>query len=297
MNHNGFALLAVLWAVTVTATLTLAATVVVSDELRAARNRVAATRAIWQAEGCLARARAALESTPGGDAAWDEFGRSWQSLRPAIGDCTVTLHPTGAALDVNTTSPERLIRLLVAVGLGGASADSLANAILDWRDMDDIARPAGAEAAWYRAAQAVPPRNGPLKAEAELRLVRGMETIALADSLLGTEPGRTPVNLAPLTVIASLPGVGPELVARVADRRRWGQRYATLAELGEGLSPPARDLFLARFAELVEVAAVIPEAWLLRVSATDGQPLVTRTIEVRLVTVGGRPVATRRRQW
>jgi type II secretory pathway component PulK len=297
MNRNGFALLAVLWAVTVTAALALAATVVVSDELRAARNRVAATRAIWRAEGCLARAWAILESAAPSDSAWDELGRAWNMLWPMTGDCAVTLQPAGYAVDVNSASPERLVRLLVAAGLSGPAADSLASAILDWRDRDDIARPAGAEAAWYRAAQAVLPRNGPLQADAELRLVRGMESVALADSLLGTEPGRTPVNLAPLTVIASLPGVGPELVARVADRRRWGQRYATLAELGEGLSPPARDVFLARFAGLVEVASVIPEAWMLRVSATDGQPLVTRTIEVRLITSGGRPVATRRRQW
>src|SRR5688572_14206189 len=58
--RRGFALLAVLWVMVSAAALGLTLSLAAREAVATARNRTAAARAMWRAEGCLERSRAAI---------------------------------------------------------------------------------------------------------------------------------------------------------------------------------------------------------------------------------------------
>lgn len=74
---------------------------------------------------------------------------------------------------LNTAESEMVRALLGQLGVSGLAQDALADAIEDWIDEDDTARPAGAERQDY--GDATPgPRNGPFRSLDEIARVRGM---------------------------------------------------------------------------------------------------------------------------
>ncbi|HWI41473.1 MAG TPA: type II secretion system minor pseudopilin GspK [Verrucomicrobiae bacterium] len=105
-------------------------------------------------------------------------------------------------------------------------------AVADWIDADDEQRgEGGAESPYYRGLQ--PPHgaaNAPLETVEELRLVKGMTPEAFGKlqplvTVYGSEASEmeTPkinINTAPKEVLASLPGVTPELAARIMEQRK-----------------------------------------------------------------------------
>lgn len=304
-DRRGFALLSVLWIIVGVSALALAANLAAREGVAAARNRADLARAAWQAEDCLARTRAAI-----GDALLahrDEGpgGTVWARMDREIGDspllrgtgCDVEMRAAGAALDVNAAGDETLRRLLVAVGRSPAQADSLAEALADWRDEDDTARPLGAEEVWYGAAQMRRPRNGPLADVRELRQVRGWAAVPGIDTLLSAEPGRVSLSHAPPAVAASLPGLGAEAAARLAEMRLRGDRVTDLAAFVGTLSPGARDEALRRFPELAGAAVLEPEAWIVTARGAVGAPPAVSVVEVRLVRGSDRAAVVRRRTW
>jgi type II secretory pathway component PulK len=297
VTRRGFALVAVLWVIAGLSVLGLAVAMSARDAIAAARNRVALTRAAWIAEGCGERARAEVDRALANGIAWERLGsQAGLSELRELG-CTVRLTPAGHALDVNQAGAERLTRLFAAAALPSMQVDSLVHALLDWRDEDDVTLPLGAEAAWYRARGRVLPRNGPYADPAELRLVRGFAESGMPDSLLGTEPGRTPVNLAPLPVVASLPGMTTEVIEALRDRRQRGVPITDLVQLSERVSTMARDTLLARFGELVESATIAPDAWVLDVTARAGSPSVEASLQLRLAPGARRAVVVRKKTW
>jgi general secretion pathway protein K len=175
------------------------------------------------------------------------------------------------------------------------AADSLTDAILDWRDSDDERRPLGAEAAWYRSQHTITPRNGPFADPAELRFVRGLDDSLI--SLFTTDSSKTPINDAPLVVVASLPGMTSELVAVLANRRRRDEPLRALSQLTDGLSPAARDTLLARFAELSEDASLDVEELVLQTTARVGVPAIAATITLRMRPADHRAAAVARTTW
>jgi hypothetical protein len=195
---GGYVLLGVLWAVVAMSALAMTAAVAGRDALAAAGNRAALARAAWQAEGCVARwfaaADAVLAAGAGGvgSPAGDPYAvaHAWRTLDRAVdhttasGDgadgaamaCSVELAAGGSMLDINRAAGDEIQRLFAGLGVPPAASDSLADALLDWRDADDTARPAGAESAWYATHGRPPPRTGPLAAVAELAAYAGSTT-------------------------------------------------------------------------------------------------------------------------
>ncbi|HEX2781380.1 MAG TPA: hypothetical protein VHM30_17895, partial [Gemmatimonadaceae bacterium] len=175
-----------------------------------------------------------------------------------------------------------------------ARADSIADAILDWRDDDDEPRPKGAERAWYRATERLAPRNDAIASSAELLLIRGVSAVGGVDTLLGVEDEGVQLTRAPPAVIASLPGFGSEAIARLEELRFRGEVQGDIPALAAALSPAARDLMLSRYPELSRVIVTEPVAWTLRsrASAPGG---VSAALELRLVRAGKRIAIVRRR--
>jgi type II secretory pathway component PulK len=306
-SRRGFALLAVLWIMVATATLALTITFAARESVAAARNRTSATRAMWRAHDCLERTRVAI-----GEALRETEGPSrgtrppWSFLDSTVVrsevaanlPCRVEIRAAGMALDVNAADAEVMERLFHAAGIAPARADSMTDALIDWRDTDDDARPLGAERAWYMNARRATPRNAALAAAREIAFVRGFDTTPGLDTLLSVEAARIVLPRAPLAVIAALPGMGDEALARVAERRLSEPAWPMdLLALSATLSPEARAVLFAHYAELARLTTVEPDAWTLTSRGRDGSSPVTAVIEARLVRAGTRAGIVRRRSW
>lgn len=299
-DRSGFALVAVLWVLVGLTALGLAAQLAAQQAVATARNRADLRSAAWRAEGCVERARtvvarslrAAEGEGPNGPT-WNAIGRILAES-PLTAGCDLEVRAAGATLDANRAGGETLRRLLQQIEIPTAPADSLADALLDWIDADDEPRPYGAEAAYYRAARLPGPRNGALADPRELLRVRGMSRLAGIDTLLGTDPARLALNQAPLAVVAALPGMTPEIVARLRELRARGE-YLTEGAAPQGLfaSPAAPG---SRPGEPVQTTTH-PDAWIVTARGHEGEPPATAVLEVRLVRAGPRAAVVRRRGW
>lgn len=148
----------------------------------------------------------------------------------------LTLRDPGAALHLNLAD-ELALQAFFANGLGldAALADGIAQAILDWRDEDDLPRIGGAERDEYlKLGAAVLPPNRPFRSVEELRHVVGMteEIFAAAVphlTLVGS--GRINLNAAPLPVLLSIPGMTESGALEFIRLREGGQLPRSTAEL------------------------------------------------------------------
>lgn len=302
----GFALLAVLWIILAAAALGMTIIFAARESVAAARNRENTTRAMWHAHDCLERTRAAIAAALEGAGAQASQSESpWVALDTVVArstpvaamPCEVELRPTGTKIDVNTADDQMIRLSLRAARIASARADSMTEALLDWRDTDDVPRPLGAEREWYAESRRLTPRNGALASHRELALVRGFGVDPALDTLLGVESGRIFFARAPLAVIAGLPGVGEEALARIAERRARGLEAVELLALAAALSPEARASLVARYAELTRLTSPEPDAWIATSSGRDRGSPVTAVIEARLVRAGTRAAVVRRRSW
>ena len=281
-SGRGFALLTVLWLVATLSALAAASLVVARQGAGASRNRIALVRGAWAREACaeilLARYAEAAAVTP---VDTTDLGRGvW---------CRAAVEDAGGKLDLNRASREMLHALL--------ASDSLTDALLDWRDADDIPRHAGAEAEWYGAQGRRLPRNGPFAHVSELALVRGFDAAAMAmlrEMVTVGGSAQMDVNAAAPAVLATLPGFGAEAVARVARRRAEGRPIRSAEELLSLLSPEARHSLLARYQDFSLAAGFAPSRVVVRVEgAVRGMPAVSAA-RLTVVPTPGRLAVIRR---
>ncbi len=171
----------------------------------------------------------------------------------AMGDLPVTLElrDTGAGLNPNEAD-ENMLRQFLAEGLriDFNQADKLAQAILDWRDQDDIARLNGGERDEYMdEGMAVLPANRPFADVSELRHVLGMTT-ELFDQmrpyLTLVSSGRININAAPEPVMLAVPGMTPAGVTAILRARQSGTLARNAAEL-RALLPNSAQSELTRY--------------------------------------------------
>jgi type II secretory pathway component PulK len=302
LARGGFVLLAVLWVVVGLASLGLALSLVGRDAVGATQNRVNLARAHWLAEGCVNVVRAvaaeALADREHANAAWRALDELVSSSPIVTGlGCELTLKPAGVTMDVNAAGAEQLRRAFMALNVMPLSADSLVDAILDWRDPDDESRPSGAERAWYEEQRRFTPRNGPIQDVRELSRVRGFDQLAGLDSVFGVDGGRVYLAGAPRPVLMALPGFTEELVRRILELRERRALPADLLTLAGALSPSARDSLGARYAEAVAIVTIDPDAWVVTARARDGVSPAIATVEVRLARAGARAAIIRHRSW
>lgn len=142
---------------------------------------------------------------------------------------TVTIIDESAYIDLNAAQDELLLGLLKSAGVEEGEAHVLLDAILDWRDADDLVRPSGAERDEYLASGlGYVPANAPFRTVDELKQVLGIqpeiyERIAGALTVHSRAPGVNAV-FSPGAVLRALPGaqsdeVDAYLAAREADRQ------------------------------------------------------------------------------
>jgi len=290
------------------------------DAFNAARNRALSVRAAWVAEGCLETVRARIDELLADSTLRITPSERWSALdkplaaiidslsRPAaIGarpspraeTCAISMEAVGSRLDLNTARDADFRNALGEV-LGVATGAELADAIADWRDLDDDPRPMGAERGWYVSRQRVSPRNGAIADVQELALLRGLDdslVLATARDVVGVEQGLISLNNAPAPVLKTIPGIGVEAADALVQTNSRGQPITDLIQFSSTLSQSAADSLRARFPDIVRLSVLEPVAWTLRANSTAGWPAVTADLELRMTRMGTRTAVVRRRSW
>lgn len=252
-SRRGFALLTALALLTLTSVLALELSVTARARRLTAANAIehAVARAAAQAGLEDARTRllrSLIAAGQVGELVQDPWATAIalpiESVR--LGDLRydVTVRDAGELLHLNRATEEQLRKFLVALRVDAGRADRTAQAILDWRDGDDLHRTRGAERADYlRAGSAVLPENAPFPSGATLRHVAGIgdalyERIRPYLTVVGS--GRVNLNTAGPAVLITLPGMSQESVDLVMRQRRRGHRIANVSTLTQQLSVGAR---------------------------------------------------------
>jgi hypothetical protein len=200
--------------------------------------------------------------------------------------CRATLTDPAASADLNATPPAALALLL---------GDTLADALLDWRDADDLPRPFGAEADWYRAQKRAIPRNGPFAAVGELALVRGFEGLGPSTAALfsvdGT--GRMNPNLLPRRLLPLL-GLDPESIEAVVARRGAGRPLASVDELAGSLSGGTRAAVMMSYRELQSSTVWGPERFVMDAEGGVRGSGIAAAARLIVIPLAGRLAVVRR---
>ena len=200
--QRGIALVLVLWITVMLTVMAGGFSYAMRNEALAAGNAIAIARVRAAADGAIERTAYEL-ARPRLPDAWSPNAEphAWQEDDLAI--VAVATDET-AKIDLNAAS-ETLLRGLFG-NVGGADADAaarLADAVIDWRDPDDLKRPNGAESADYAAAGAkTGPANAPFETVGEVARVLGM-TPAIYSRVVGS-----------LTVHSRQPGINPQTASR-----------------------------------------------------------------------------------
>jgi general secretion pathway protein K len=281
-RRNGFALLTVLWLIAALSGIVAGALLVTRLGATTSRNRILLSRGWWARESCAEILLARYAS--GQDV------RLLDTLDLGRGSwCRAQVEDWASKLDLNVASAEALESVI--------GSDSLVEALLDWRDADEIPRPQGAEADWYRAHARRLPRNGPLADIAELRLVRGFDSaeVERLRPLLGVGGGgRLDLNSVRPELLQVIPGMSAEAVEAVLRRRLGARQIASTDELLSMLSPAARGQLLGRYQEFSAVALYSPATLVAQVEGgvRGGRPVSRERIT--FVPVAGRLAVVRR---
>lgn len=254
---RGMALLTVLLLVAVMAALAIAMLDAIRFGLRRSDNAQAIARAHWHATSAEALARLQIGRLQARDPARTTLAGGWDG-RPFVfpledGSIRAVLEDGGNCFNLNSVVqgvPEQWQRrplgvaqylaLLEALGIRGASATSLADALVDWIDSDAQRSPYGAEDAAYARQRPAYATSGALLAEpSELRAIAGYDagTYARLRPHVCALPGNelSPLNLntlreahAPLLQMLTSAALGPEQARRlIAERPPQGWRHAS----------------------------------------------------------------------
>jgi len=220
-RDRGIALLLVLWALVLLGTLALGFSWSMRTEAMAARNGIDETRAYFQARTGVGRAVALLATMPA-----DNVLAASVSGKDGDASYEVRIESESGKVNVNLVDGEILLGMLKKGGLPEEEAESVRDAILDWRDEDDVPRPRGAERAEYgRMTEPVLPRNGKIRGVGELMHVKGVTREfheAFLSRVFTVHGNSAQLNFlrAPEVVLRSLPGVSPEAADRIVAGRR-----------------------------------------------------------------------------
>lgn len=228
LRQGGIALVLVLWVLTLLTVMALALTLAQRTETALSENHVSAARFRAAADAAIAYT-VLVFAVPPPEAA-DPQAPAWlpngvpQTWRFAGTDLQIRVFNERSRIDLNQAAPELLSALLVALGAEDEVAQSLAAAIADWRDEDDLTLLNGAEDSDYQdAGRTIGAKDGPFVIVEELLQVIGMTPQLykrLAPEVSVDLDGDTfEERFASAAALAALQGIPlDEAQARVAER-------------------------------------------------------------------------------
>jgi len=235
-GSRGIALVLVLWVIALLTVMALGLTTVQRTESALTRNQIDGARFRALADAALNLVALDLLSTSLATDQMEEI----DEMAALIPDGTprvlafdgdqleIRLFNEASRLDLNTATREQLATLIeLAQGEEGydeAQRDRLADAIIDWRDPDDLTQLNGAEDGDYEAS-GLPygARDEPFRSVEELRNVLGMTRTLyqrLAPDLTVENPsGRVEQQFASAAVLVAVQGITFEDASRLVEER------------------------------------------------------------------------------
>lgn len=222
-RKRGFVLIAVLWLIMLLSTIAMALAYNSRQSVRSVGAFVASTQARYLAHGGIQMAIGNLlnnnkEQRLLGD------GEPVFLILPG-GQVEVIVSDEAGKININTANSELLSRLFVSFELPSEEADALADAVIDYRDEDNLVGLHGAEDKQYRAA------NLPWEAKDsaftnidELQQVYGMEhwlyRAALPHVTIYSRGRGVDPKVASLQVLLALSDESPEMLENYVQARR-----------------------------------------------------------------------------
>ena len=285
-GDRGIALMMVLWVITLLTIIAIGLSGTQRTEIHLAANQV--TNAVFRAQAEAAIQLAALNlltpvtvpetqglmAGPGMEdpRLWNPDGqpRLW-----GLGGETleIRIYNESSLIDLNMADPGLLLALLMAAGLQDRDPESLVDAILDWRDEDDLHLANGAEDADYAAA-GLPygAKDGPFQSLEELQQVLGFDRDLyrlLSPALTVSTGEASPSNstYAPPLVQAALEGIS---VTEVEERRQQNEAVLGKTALSTDRGGP---LYRIRVGWATETGAFRAMEALVRVQLGNQPPI------------------------
>lgn len=283
-GRRGLALISVLWVLTLLSLVAASFTNTTRTEINVARNQVENAKAEALADAGVYRAILGIFA--------NDLEQSWRTdgtvyaWRFAAGEIRAAVYDEGGKIDLNAASHELLNSLFLAAGLDEREAAALADAVIDFRDPNDLRQLNGAEDADYRRAGLdYGAKDAPFEALEELRQVLGMtpelfDTVAPALTVYARQ--RAPHALtAPALVQAALAG---QVLAQAEE--------AEDAEAGASDTPPELTEWPQPLGESAPVARSRAGVFSIHAEArSDGGAVFARDAVIRLGTGEDLPFA------
>ncbi|MEO8200999.1 MAG: hypothetical protein ABI679_10795 [Gemmatimonadota bacterium] len=288
MNRRGFALLAVLWLIAALAILVSGGLALARTGLTASSNRVMLARAGWAREACVeimmqrgfsTNARSHHQEVTGTRGSVDLGRTTW---------CSLQVEDPAGRINLNLADKASLQRLL---------GDSLSDALLDWRDPDNVPRPLGAEVDWYRMQRRSLPRDAPLASVNELRLIRGFDSLMvdrLASLLTVRGHGALNLNSASSAAIGALLQLPDEVIGLLERQRSFGRPVENLDQLMSLCPPSYRPALMARYQDLSQLVVFSPPELVVIATGGVGNSPLTARATLTVVLVSDRVAVIRR---
>jgi general secretion pathway protein K len=223
-RQGGIALLLVLWVITLLTIIAVSMTATQRTEVNLAANQVASASFRSLADAAIQFTALNLLTQPPGTTeeetldthVWVPDGqpRTWFFGEQLL---EIRIINEASLIDLNTANRDLLLALLMAAGTLDAEPENLVDAILDWRDEDDLHLANGAEDSAYQAA-GLPygAKDGPFDSLEELQQVLGVnrEIYRILRPALTVSSGQASPNpdFAPPLVQAALQGISLEEV-------------------------------------------------------------------------------------
>jgi len=229
--QRGVAFILVLWLLALLTILLGSFALMARTEALQARHLFDTTAARYAAEAGVNRAVYQM-AIPDPLLRWVPDGRKYE-LEFENAQLAIEVTDESGLIDLNAADTLTLANLFVAHGLPQDEADALADAILDWRDSDDLLSPNGAEDPEYKAeGYDYGAKDAPFDTVSELQQVRGMTAelfgrLAPAFTIYSGQPTPNPA-FAPFEVLRSLIGMNDDLAQQlIAARHAWDPTSGT----------------------------------------------------------------------
>jgi general secretion pathway protein K len=216
-RRRGVALVTVLWVLALLALIAASFATNTRTEVNLARNLVENTKAEGLAEAGVYQAIVGLMAE-GGAEPWRVDGTVY-AWRFATGEIRVAIRDEGGKIDLNTGRDGILRGLFRAIDLDLDQSDALADAILDFRDPDELRHVNGAEDPDYKAAELDhDAKDAPFEVVEELQQVYGMtreiyDQVASSLTVYSRKPAPNQ-KIAPPQVLEAMFGKREELEDR-----------------------------------------------------------------------------------
>lgn len=222
-RQRGAAFLIVLWLLALLAIVIGAFAMLARSERLLARHLYEGARARYAAAAGVHRAAHAL-SWPDPLQRWVPDGRPY-SFQFDQAEVEIAITDEAGKIDLNLAEPDLLTRFFELQGLETLEASALAAAIVDWRDIDDLVSPGGAEDADYaQAGLDYGAKDAPFDLIEEVQQVMGMNYelyLRIAPSLTIWSGLAMPnPAFAPAEVLQAMPGMDAGLAALALQARR-----------------------------------------------------------------------------